>query len=251
LARRLWVPKFGVSAAFLEHELELNEVFTALWAPERKGTWAQPQNPVFRWAPAGSLEASRLAWLAAGARGPRERKLAPDAVLDWLPARRRFFLEMERGTHPVASGDPDRAGATMHKVERYRGYFLARAGAGSPETAYGKAYPDSFAPEVWFLEPTRVRAESINEAIGKAFRGRPELPCRIRALTREAAIRELGKGKDKETAEEAHPAASLQVSEGERTKLEGLYRALCAKGEKMEGLEEMYAVLKRARGTRN
>jgi len=148
---------------FLEHTLVLNEVLVTLVAMLRRG----PQEPLcdllFRWLCEGDdvltyrvLHPQTGRWLAA--------VLKPDAVLT-IPARkRRLFIEAETGSQSIATAHPDRTGAVLSKLGRYRQFFVARSDAGD-KSWYQGAFADGFLPRLLFLVHSDERRRKVLRAV--------------------------------------------------------------------------------------
>ncbi len=182
------LPKHDVGAQFLEHLVQLNELFVALW---RTGSRCpKAAHALLRWIPSDRV---RLVWGDWEIRQGRkqERVIQPDAVLEVPAHRRRYFLECEMGTQMIAPGKGNAPGATLSKAERYQ-TFVSDTGLDGRHTHYEVHYPDGFAPEVLFLVLTQARASSVNAALA-AFRAKLEgrRPGAMRALTFDAAAAEL------------------------------------------------------------
>jgi hypothetical protein len=183
------LPRHDVGAQFLEHLIQLNELFIALWRTG-DGRCARVAHPSFRWVPSDCV---RLSWGEYEMREGRRqlRVIQPDAVLELPAQRRRLFLECEMGSHTISPGPAKPPGATLSKADRYQDYLGGLAELMSNRTHYQVQHPDGFAPEVIFLVRTEGRANSINAALAK---WRPEQGPRLaalRALTFEAAAVEL------------------------------------------------------------
>jgi hypothetical protein len=195
-----------VAEAFLAHTIALNDLLVGLVAalmesrvakvtqelgpkPHRlekarrlAGLYAQARGLPFRWI---AEDAGALPWseydLKAGER--RGRLIEPDATLELLAPKQRWFVECEMGTHPVVSSRKDRYGATMAKVERYEKFLSAIADHHTLVTFYGKAFPDAWPVTVLFLVQSASRVATVNEAIGE-WRGKRGGQTRIRAVAR-------------------------------------------------------------------
>jgi hypothetical protein len=53
--------------------------------------------------------------------------LKPDAIMTIPARRRRLFIEAETGTQSIATAHPDKTGAVLSKLDRYRVYFTRSA----------------------------------------------------------------------------------------------------------------------------
>jgi hypothetical protein len=183
------LPKHDVGAQFLEHLLQLNELFVALW--RGGGRCPKAAHPAFRWIPSDRV---RLVWgeweMREGRR--QQRVIQPDAVLELPRQRCRYFLECEMGTHSITPRGGNHPGATLAKVDRYQRFLGDASGLAGLRAHYDAQYPDGFAPEVLFLVRTLGRAASVNAALAS---WRKELGARranpMRALTFTEAADEL------------------------------------------------------------
>src|SRR5260370_6566315 len=179
--------KHDVGAQFLEHLIQLNELFVALW--QNGARCPKAVHPSFRWAPSDRV---RLVWEEWEMREGRkqQRLIQPDAVLELPVQRRPDFLECEMGTQKIRTGESNASGATLSKADRYRAYLSGGAVDGASH--YQAQHQDSFAPEVLFLVLNDGRAKSVNTALA-AWRAKNQdpRPIAIRALTFEGAAREL------------------------------------------------------------
>jgi hypothetical protein len=187
------LPKHDVGAQFLEHLLQLNELFVALWRSE--GRCPRAAHPAFRWIPSDRV---RLVWGEWEMRDGRrqQRVIQPDAVLELPRIKRRYFLECEMGTHTITSRDTaslgNPPGATLSKADRYQRFLGEASGLEGRRTHYDGQFPDAFAPEVLFLVLTAGRVESVNAALAswRAKAGIPR-PSAMRAVTFTDAAAEL------------------------------------------------------------
>ena len=183
------LPKHDVGAQFLEHLIQLNELFVALW---RNGPRCpKAAHPSFTWIPSDRV---RLVWGEWEMReGRRQRHvIQPDAVLELPTHRRRYFLECEMGTQMISPGEADSPGATLSKADRYHTYLTDTSGAGARQTHYQAQYADHFSAEVLFLVLTTGRAGSVNTALA-AWRAKTasRKPSAMRAITFNEAVTEL------------------------------------------------------------
>jgi hypothetical protein len=196
-------PSEDIGHEFLEHTVQLNELFTRLFEPaaplpkakRAKGgrnaarDFARADSRQVRWV---SSDGARLPWKDYDMRrgGAKERVIQPDAVLELSKARRRLFLECEMGTHTVVPVSPDKTGATLAKATRYENYLNGFADSSARRTFYQAQYPDGFEPEVLFLVLEPGRASFVNEALA-TWRERVTRAPAIRALTFAEASTEL------------------------------------------------------------
>ncbi len=182
------LPKHDVGAQFLEHLIQLNELFVALW---RSGPRCpKAAHPSFRWIPSDRV---RLVWGEWEIREGRRQQhvIQPDAVLELPLQRRRYFLECEMGTQMISPGEANAPGATLSKAKRYQ-TFLADCSGTDRRTHYQTQYPDAFSAEVLFLVRDTGRARSVNAALA-SWRAKLEAqrPSAMRAITFDEAAAEF------------------------------------------------------------
>jgi hypothetical protein len=215
LGRGIAVPRTDVSAAFLEHSVALNDLLVGLISPAVDRRLAAEQVAAARasdpirafnrgkehvFASTGALpftwlttESARLPWsqydVSAGRM--RERLICPDAILELRSAGRRLFVECEMGGHTIAAASDDKAGATLHKAERYEEFVFGLADPRARQTFYARQFPDALSPEVLFLVRSEGRARSVNRALDTWRRGRAGGALQARALTLEESLAEL------------------------------------------------------------
>lgn len=184
------LPKHDVGAYFLEHLVQLNELFVALWQTEN-GRCPRVAHPSYRWVPSDCV---RLSWDEYEMRDGRRqlRVIQPDAVLELPVQRRRYFLECEMGGNTISPGARKPHTATLSKVERYQTYLCGPAELSTGRTYYDVQYRDGFRPEVLFLVRSDARVESINAALVEWRKRVHERRYAVmRALTFEAASGEF------------------------------------------------------------
>lgn len=124
-----------VGADFMAHEVATSELYVRLLLALNRGRlptdkqrelkrrqFALARHPGLGWV--GS-DAARYPWREYQLLEARtkEHVIQPDAVLELASVRRRIFIECEMGTHPVASANVERSGATVAKVERYDAFI--------------------------------------------------------------------------------------------------------------------------------
>ena len=190
LGREFRVERRDVSEPFREHWAVLTDLLVGLAAPLlARGVRARALP--FQWDPS---EATDLPWREydAEAGKVRERLMVPDAVLALPGARRRYLVECEMGTHSIVAASDEKAGATLHKVERYDEFFAGFEDSASRVTFYEKAFPDGWPAEVLFLVRTDGRRERVNAALAHWRAGRGKCAVSARAVTMDDALRELG-----------------------------------------------------------
>jgi hypothetical protein len=189
LGRELKVPRQDIGADFLEHSTRCSQLFVFL-AQKQSRTEPAELPTRFRW---WSSEGQGYAFgeydIAHGQSG--NRLLQPDAVLEVPQARRRFFIEMEMGTHPIASGNDERAGATLAKADRYEKFIRGFAGMTGEKTFYADSFPEPMHPEVLFVVTSEKRRDNVNEALASWRKERNGQTAAMRALTLSDASHEL------------------------------------------------------------
>jgi Replication-relaxation len=189
LGAEVKVPRQDIGADFLEHSTCCSQLFVFL-AQKQSRTEPAELPTRFRWLasegqgyPYGEYD------LAHGQR--RNRLLQPDAVLEVPQARRRFFIEMEMGTHPVTSGNEERSGATLAKADRYEKFIRGFAGATGQKTFYDDSFPEPMHPEVLFVVTSEKRRDNVNEALAGWRKQHQGQTAAMRALTLADASHEL------------------------------------------------------------
>jgi hypothetical protein len=180
------IPRQDIGADFLEHSTTCSQLFVFLAQKQSREEIATLPT-AFRWFasegqgyPYGEYDMEH------GKR--KERLLQPDAVLEVPHAKRRFFVEMEMGTHPIASAQEERIGATLKKAERYEKFILGVAGK---ETYYSESFPERMYPEVLYLVTSAKRRDNVNKALVEWHKNRPGQKVPMRALILSEASREL------------------------------------------------------------
>jgi hypothetical protein len=189
LGRELKVPRQDIGADFLEHSTSCSQLFVYL-AQKQIRTEPAELPTRFRW---WSSEGQGYPYgeydIAHGQR--RNRLLQPDAVLEVPHARRRFFIEMEMGTHPIASGNEERSGSTLAKADRYEKFIHGFAGMSGDNTFYADSFPEQMHPEVLFVVTSEKRRDNVNEALADWRKEHNSQTAAMRALTLADASHEL------------------------------------------------------------
>jgi protein involved in plasmid replication-relaxation len=151
-----------IGARFLEHTLVLNQVLASLVAALR-GNATEPLHDLpFRWLSEDddSLGFRRLhktgVWLQA--------VLKPDAIMTIPARRRRLFIEAEMGSQSIATANPEKTGAVLSKLDRYRVYFTVRSDD-DYGTWYRSAFPDDYEPRIAFLVHSDERRRKVERAV--------------------------------------------------------------------------------------
>lgn len=192
----------GVTMAFIERILALNEMLIALVLAARRSEATPLAGLPFRWRV--PEEPLRFQVYDRVQLGVRPAILRPAAILELPAARRRVFLEPELGTASLAPTDP-RQGHVKRRLERYSTYFLSFADRDMKRTWYGAAFPDGFAPEVLVLARTEARRAKV-EAYLRQNLGHEDSRYRLRTLTMAGACAALTPAVAPATARPAPPA---------------------------------------------
>ena len=150
-----------VRPQFLEHLVWLNELLVALWLDG--GTPAALSRMPFRWLcdTGHALPFRTRAADGSAAVG----HVAPDAVLEIPAARRRVFVEAERGTHTIVPVSSAKTGATVVKLDRYTAFVGDVIDVRRRATAYLEQFPDGFSPELLFMVPSATRKDRVRQAV--------------------------------------------------------------------------------------
>ena len=139
-----------------------------------------------------SFNEAHLPWRERVENEEKDRRLEPDAILT-LPGQARYFIENERGGHPVESEDIQREGATLKKVERYEQYFMGYADYEARLTHYRKQFADKLPAALVFLVPGERRRDFIKNALRK-WKGPLDSGAKfVQCYTLEEASRVFGK----------------------------------------------------------
>jgi hypothetical protein len=178
-----------IGARFLEHTLILNDVLAGLVLRLRRSATAPLADLPFRW------HAENDDALSFRAVDPRTREwhravLKPDAVVDVPARRRRLFIESETGTQSIATANPERTGAVLAKLARYRIFFTVPA-EDSPATWYRRAFVDGCEPRLVFLVHSDRRRRKVEGAVQSTLGRFPPSEVRVLVLTFEEASRAL------------------------------------------------------------
>jgi hypothetical protein len=178
-----------VGARFLEHTLVLNDVLAGLVFRLRRSATASLTDLPFRW------HAENDDALSFQAVDPRTREwhraaLKPDAVVDVPGRRRRLFIEAETGTQSIATANPERTGAVLAKLARYR-IFLTVPADDSSATWYRRAFVDGCEPRLVFLVHSDRRRRKVEGAVQAALGRLPPREFKVLVLTFEEASRAL------------------------------------------------------------
>lgn len=149
------------AAATLQHDLWLNGLFVAMATAH--GTPVSPKDLPFRWL--CDTDKPITFQTLDGDAEPKTNLLRPDAIIELPLARRRIFVEAERGTHTIAPTSTTNTGGTTVKARRYSRFVAAPVGPGGETTAYGKCFPDGHQPELLFLVHSEWRRIHVRDAL--------------------------------------------------------------------------------------
>jgi hypothetical protein len=183
------IPRRDIGADFLEHSITASQLFVFL-AQKQNRTEAAELPTTFRWFSAEGQGYPFGEYDRAHGK-TRDRLLQPDAVLDVIRERCRFFIELETGTHSIASANDEKTGSTLAKADRYAKFLLNFTDIATKQTFYSQAFPDGMRPEVLFVVTSPKRGENVNQALDQWGKARVGNVYSMRALTVADASREL------------------------------------------------------------
>ncbi len=172
-------PAKDVGARFLEHTLLLNGVLLDLVLALRRSETVPLAELPFRWR-AENDEVLQFRALGRHLDDSHQAVLKPDAILE-VPGRgRRLFIEAETGTQSIVTAHPERTGAILSKLQRYRQYFDVLSDD-RKTTWYGRAFPDGFVPRLVFLVHSADRRQRVERAVKVGLDGTtfPEIRARM------------------------------------------------------------------------
>jgi protein involved in plasmid replication-relaxation len=155
----------------LQHDLWLNELFVAM--ATARGAPVRPGELPFRWL-CDTDRPITFRTLAADAEF-KTNLLRPDAIVELPLAKRRVFIEAERGTHTISPSSTMNTGATTMKARRYGLFVAAPIGPEARTTAYRSTFLDGYRPELLFLVHSEWRRVHVLEAL-QAARGKDANP---------------------------------------------------------------------------
>ena len=152
------------AAANLQHDLWLNDLFVAM--ATTRGSPVSPGDLPFRWLcdtdrPIAFRTLDDHAEL-------KTNVLRPDAIVELPLAKRRLFIEAERGTHTISPSNTMNTGATTVKARRYGLFVAAPIDPEGQTTAYRSTFPDGYRPELLFLVHSEWRRVHVLEALQAA-----------------------------------------------------------------------------------
>jgi len=99
-----------------------------------------------------------------------------------LARRRRLFIEAETGSQSIATAHPDRTGAVLSKLDRYRTYFTDPASDGHG-TWYRSAFPDDHEPRLVFVVHSDERRGKVQRAVKERLGMLPPKEFRVLVMT--------------------------------------------------------------------
>ena len=172
-------PASDVGARFLEHTLLLNDVLLELVLSLRRSETALLAELPFRWR-AENDEVLQFRAFGHHLGESHQAVLKPDAILE-VPGRgRRLFIEAETGTQSIVTAHPERTGAIVSKVRRYRQYFDVLSDD-RKASWYVRAFPDGFAPRLVFVVHSLDRRRRVEQAVKACLDGTsfPEVRARM------------------------------------------------------------------------
>jgi len=198
------VPKHDVGQSFLKHEVMLNEVFLGLVPQDGKTPAKVPRQ--FRWLLGEYLNLPFQEFCREKLQAD-VRRLQPDAILEDLAGRRRYFIEYETGSATIF--DAKKSTSTLAKLERYAHFFSSYAGSLSnrSDTWYARSFKEAWPAEVLFVTQSEARRDSITKLIDRFEQGR----LVARSLTAAEAQRNLCRalyGRDQPAASAPKPASA-------------------------------------------
>lgn len=150
--------------ANLQHDLWLNDLFVAMATAH--GAPVSPGDLPFRWL-CDTDKPIAFRTLDDDA-AFKTNLLRPDAIVELPLARRRIFIEAERGTHTIAPSSTTNVGGTTMKARRYGLFVAAPVGPEGHTTAYRATFPDGDRPELLFLVHSEWRRIHVLEALQAA-----------------------------------------------------------------------------------
>ena len=189
LGRLFKVPRHDVAHQFLEHATGVNDLYVALTksskAPQaaKRGRLADDFARVptaFRWVASEELELPFQEYMRDVRGTVADRRLQPDAMLEDLVRKRRYFIEYETGSATVRNAQHKTA--TLTKLGRYSQFILGFTNIRADETYYSRHFRDGYKPVVVFLTRSAARSATIRGAAEERWRG-IDVRFEVRALT--------------------------------------------------------------------
>jgi hypothetical protein len=178
-----------VGARFLEHTIVLNDVLAGMVLRLRRSPTALLVDLPFRWVSEND-EALSFRTLDQRTGAWQHALLKPDALVTIPERRRRLFLEAETGTQSIATANPERTGAVLAKLGRYRIFFTGLA-QDSRATWYEQAFADGHEPRLVFLVHSDKRRQRVERAVREALGRLPPREFKTLVLTFDEAPRAL------------------------------------------------------------
>jgi hypothetical protein len=189
MGRLFKVPRHDVAHQFLEHATGVNDLYVALTKSSKVPQSAQRGRPAddfarvptaFRWVASEDLELPFQEYMRDVRGTVADRRLQPDAMLEDLVRKRRYFIEYETGSATVRNAQHKTA--TLTKLGRYSQFILGFTNIRADETYYGRHFRDGYNPVVVFLTRTAARSATIRDAAEDRWRG-IDVRFEVRALT--------------------------------------------------------------------
>lgn len=188
LGRQFKVPRHDVAHQFLDHATGVNDLYVALTkgvVPARPAQRGKPADDfariptAFRWVPSEELELPFQEYVRDVRGTVADRRLQPDAMLEDLTRKRRYFIEYETGSATVRSAQHKTA--TLTKLDRYSQFILGLTNILTGETYYSRHFRDGYTPVLAFLTRSAARSASILAAAEERWRG-IDVRFEVRAL---------------------------------------------------------------------
>jgi hypothetical protein len=170
-----------IGARFLEHTLVLNDVLMKLVVALRKSSFQPLSDLPFRWLCEDDDSLSFQLPHAQAGRWVRS-VLKPDAIMTIPIQQRRLFLEAETGSQSIATAHPDKTGAVLSKLGRYRSYFTDRSDDGYPSW-YRSAFPEDLEPRLVFLVHSDERRRKVQKAVTERLGMLPPPQFKVLVMT--------------------------------------------------------------------
>jgi len=214
-----------IGARFLEHTLVLNDVLAGLVASLRSSNSAPLFDLPFRWL---SEDDDSLGFRLLHRTGVwLHSVLKPDAIMVIPARRRRLFIEAETGSQSIATAHPDKTGAVISKLDRYRVYFTMRADD-DEGTWYRSAFPDDLEPRLTFLVHSEERRRKVQRAVTERLGILPPHQFRVIVMTFAEAPQVLARYVREGVAEPARPRREriVKVDEALLDQVRSGYNAL-------------------------
>jgi hypothetical protein len=208
----------------------LNDVLAGLVLGLRRSTGASLADLPFRWH-AENDDAHSFQVLDRRTREWHRAALKPDAVVIVPGRHRRLFIEAETGTQSIATANPERTGAVLAKLARYRIFFTVPA-EDSSSTWYQRAFVDACEPRLVFLVHSDRRRRKVEGAVKHALGRLPPRQFKVLVLTFEEApasagtLRDSGSPAGNGDPARAHSGRGREAAPGGPRRLQRVRRIL-------------------------